>query len=294
MSKFYPLEPEEWLSISSQLTFAETKVLLRLRTIDPFGDRYKECSTKKLSDALNLNQRTVQKAIIKLGELDLIDFEFSGFRFKVKTSSEKRRLVDRQANCTPPNKEKDSGVETAYANCSPPERTVRRLGVPVDRNRNQKSSSSKASKTPNTLNTINTDQIRSDDKDFKDRNGAEKEKDRKVEDIEIQNIDPELRNFIVQTIERQKGKKLTNPEFYVDKCLKNDLDHWRSLYHESNMPQPKIRDPVGEDFWRLEQSLSSAIKVGDYDFAIAKLKTNPEQTVEIFAKHPEWRKLLCP
>ena len=83
--KFYPLRSSEWLKISKRLTYSELKVLYHLRTLEPFGDKLTEITTKVIAENLEISQRTVQRAVLKLAELELIDLEVTKFKFRVRT-----------------------------------------------------------------------------------------------------------------------------------------------------------------------------------------------------------------
>jgi DNA-binding MarR family transcriptional regulator len=83
--KFYPLQHDEWVKFSKLLTNSELRVLYYLRTLDPFGDRYQEASTKAIAEILDISQRTVQRAVFKLAELELIDLEITRFNFQVRS-----------------------------------------------------------------------------------------------------------------------------------------------------------------------------------------------------------------
>jgi hypothetical protein len=55
---FYPLQHAEWLTLSQRLSHSELRVLYHLRTLDPFGDKFKEASTKTIAEDLGISQRT--------------------------------------------------------------------------------------------------------------------------------------------------------------------------------------------------------------------------------------------
>ena len=86
--KFYPLQNEEWLSIAKKLTHSELLVLYHLRTLEPFGDKLTESSTKDVAEATGISQRSVQRALIKLASLDLIDLQIQKFAFKLRSQSQ--------------------------------------------------------------------------------------------------------------------------------------------------------------------------------------------------------------
>jgi DNA-binding MarR family transcriptional regulator len=64
--RFYPLQHDEWLFVTKKLTNSELLILYYLRTLEPFGDKMTEVTTKSISTNLNLSQRTVQRALKEL------------------------------------------------------------------------------------------------------------------------------------------------------------------------------------------------------------------------------------
>lgn len=85
--KFYPLQNDEWLSVAKKLTHSELLVLYHLRTLEPFGDKMTDASTKEVAEATGISQRSVQRALIKLSELQLIDLQIQKFSFKLRSQS---------------------------------------------------------------------------------------------------------------------------------------------------------------------------------------------------------------
>ena len=83
--KFYPLQHKEFLKLNKLLTQAELAVHLWLKTKDPFGDKLIEASTKQIADDLNVSRRTIQRALVKLRELNLIDLIITKFQYRVKS-----------------------------------------------------------------------------------------------------------------------------------------------------------------------------------------------------------------
>lgn len=86
--KFYPLQNEEWLSVAKKLTHSELLVLYHLRTLEPFGNKLTESSTKDVAEATGISQRSVQRALIKLADLELIDLHIQKFAFKLRSQSQ--------------------------------------------------------------------------------------------------------------------------------------------------------------------------------------------------------------
>ena len=83
--KFYPLQHEEFIKLNKRLTQSELAVHLWLKTNDPFGDKLVEASTKQIADDLNISRRTVQRALVKLRDENLIDLIITKFQYRVKS-----------------------------------------------------------------------------------------------------------------------------------------------------------------------------------------------------------------
>jgi hypothetical protein len=85
--KFYPLEHQEFLRLNKTLTQSELSVYLWLKTNDPFGDKLIEADTQKIADDLSTSRRTVQRALVKLQEVNLIELVSNKFRYRLKSKS---------------------------------------------------------------------------------------------------------------------------------------------------------------------------------------------------------------
>lgn len=82
---FYKLDNKEWLSVAKKLTHSELLVLYHLRTLEPFGERSTSSTTKAVAEAVGISQRSVQRALIKLAAIKLIDLRFQKFDFSLRT-----------------------------------------------------------------------------------------------------------------------------------------------------------------------------------------------------------------
>ena len=87
--KFYPLQHEEFIKLNKRLTQSELAVYLWLKTNDPFGDKLVEASTKQIADDLNVSRRTIQRALVKLRDQNLIDLIITKFQYRVKSNPPK-------------------------------------------------------------------------------------------------------------------------------------------------------------------------------------------------------------
>lgn len=323
---------DEFLAINDRLTEGELRVYFYLRTLDPFGDLKLTIDTSVISERLGLVRRTVQKCLKSLESKKLIDWEvvvsrISTYAANVGSPSESRiakRTQDRlgesrivSANVGSPmrTQDREQPLEVNQGICPTtphPSSTFSNLSQ-SDRsedfydfsNTNSENLQEAIATQPNNYQTqesrvcsqiIQTDQIRSKSENFElENHEVETKVNQKIPIPETKDYDPEkdFKDFIIETIEKDRKIKIANREAYLSKVLAKDCLHWRSLYEQRNRPKPKARDVIAEDIWRLEASLSSAIKMLDYEFAIARLENIPEMKEQIFAKHPEWEKLLC-
>ena len=85
--KFYPLQHQEFLQLNQILTQSELSVYLWLKTNDPFGGKLIEADTQKIAEDLGVSRRTVQRALVKLQQEDLIELVISKFRYRLKSKS---------------------------------------------------------------------------------------------------------------------------------------------------------------------------------------------------------------
>ena len=122
--KFYPLKNEEWLNIARKLTHSELLVLYHLRTLEPFGDKLTESSTKDVAEATGISQRSVQRALIKLNELELIDLQIQKFAFRLRSQSQTTEESDSDSavansSAVSPTRQPCRDKDSAVANSSP-------------------------------------------------------------------------------------------------------------------------------------------------------------------------------
>lgn len=121
---FYPLKNEEWLHIARKLTHSELLVLYHLRTLEPFGNKLTESSTKDVAEATGISQRSVQRALIKLNELELIDLQIQKFAFKLRSQSQTTEESDSDSavansSAVSPTRQPCRDKDSAVANSSP-------------------------------------------------------------------------------------------------------------------------------------------------------------------------------
>ena len=85
--KFYPLQHEEFLNLNRILTQSELSVYLWLKTNDPFGEKLMEADTQEIAKDLGISRRSIQRALVKLREENLIDLVINKFKYRMKSKS---------------------------------------------------------------------------------------------------------------------------------------------------------------------------------------------------------------
>ena len=85
--KFYPLQHEELLNLNRILTASELSIYLWLKTKNPFEEKLIEADTQEIADDLEISRRTVQRALVKLQEKNLIDLVIDQFKYRIKSIS---------------------------------------------------------------------------------------------------------------------------------------------------------------------------------------------------------------
>lgn len=81
----YRLTADEWLTLCNSLKPAELKVLIYLRTLNPFHDRELEIGVRDLATQLGLSPSAVSRALKHLQAQGYIDLELIAVRLKVKS-----------------------------------------------------------------------------------------------------------------------------------------------------------------------------------------------------------------
>jgi len=81
--KFYPLQTEEWVTLTAQLRYAEIKVLLYLKTLEPFGNAQR-VNVSDTAQILGMGKGTASKALKVLQEKGLIELEIEEATVKVR------------------------------------------------------------------------------------------------------------------------------------------------------------------------------------------------------------------
>jgi hypothetical protein len=288
------------MEINSLLRDAELRVCLYLMAKFPFGNRM-EIETCVIAEHLGLARRTVQKSIKRLHELALIDWEVTKQFVTGKWDSISPRDAYTDA---------ETSIQTlvmvgnekndAYTDAKPIEISSRDAYTDAETSIQtlvaaETISMTGSQKPLDLLDLIDQDQI--DQGKCSDLETTGNIAKRIINKSTAQTIpiaedpDRDLKNFIIKTIEEQKGEKLTNPESYALKCLRKDRKHWEAFYQESLKPQYKSKEKR-LDLWDIETTIAAALKSKNYEFAIARFNDYPEFREEILKRHPDWSKEL--
>ena len=85
--KFYPMQHEEYLNLHQILKESERSVYFWLKTKNPFEEKLIEADTQKIANDLGFSRRTVQRALVKLQEKNLIELIIGRFSYRIKSIS---------------------------------------------------------------------------------------------------------------------------------------------------------------------------------------------------------------
>lgn len=79
------MQHEELLNLNRILTASELSIYLWLKTKNPFEEKIIEVNTQEIADDLEISRRTVQRALVKLQEKNLIDLVIDQFKYRIKS-----------------------------------------------------------------------------------------------------------------------------------------------------------------------------------------------------------------
>lgn len=285
--KFYPLITAEFVKSTKELKSSELNVLYYIRTLDPYNKGVRICASA-IALELGINRSTVSRALKQLDAKQYIDLRILTADVVIKAQRDRPNdVAPTQQNSI---SEFKKAVQDGTACCVTEQFVAPTQQAPLETHTVSEFQNPK-------INKINNIKIDLQNKDLNLENS--------VQNLEpIANIgalprtpnnsepndDFDFHNFIIASIEKQKGIKIGNRQAYLNKILEKDRAKWRSLYLESKRPLPKTRDCIAENFTYLEDSLKMAINSKDYDFARQRLPA--DQAEMIFAKYPQWRSLL--
>ena len=94
----YPLGHEEYLRIRQLLKPRELDVYLYLTTKHPFDDSVMEIDTAEIAENLGYHRRTIQTIVKRLSELELLDVEYTRFKYRTARHGSKSKRVASESN----------------------------------------------------------------------------------------------------------------------------------------------------------------------------------------------------
>lgn len=308
--KHLRLTHDEFLAINAQLTEAELRVYLYLRTLDPFGDRKLTIDTSVISEQLGLVRRTVQKCLKSLESKKLIDWEVVVSKISTRSANVGSPSESRIAKRT---QDRLGESRIVSANVGSPQRTQ-------DRQQPLEVNQSNDSTTPHPSSSffILSQSDRSDEFfDFENANAenleiseeeaiatlqanldAEKCDLSPDQDGELINTPEEATNPINGDSSRHKLEDFIlksmnfaprDRQAYFAKFTATDWERWETKFKPPVSPPVSQRDLVNEDPWCIENAIASMVKCKDFDAAKDRLsiveKTNPILATQLREKY---------
>lgn len=291
-----------------ELTYAELKLYLYLRTLDPFGDRKLEIETAALSERLGFSRRTIQRSLHALNESDLIDWQVVKSKITTKTAtslSSSDKVVAKRQSCRLNDKvvAKASGMSPKRQECreQPP-----KVNQGNDSTTPHTSSSSfnlsQSDRSDDFLNFENEEALSATGETaiLQANLDAEKCDLNPDQDAELTNTPEEVANPIDGDPFRRKLEDFIlkslnasprNRAAYFAKFTKADWEKWEAKFNPPSSPPIPQRDPVAEDPWRVENAIASMVKCKDFEAAEDRLSV-VEKTNPVFAQQLR-EKYLC-
>jgi len=320
MSKFYQLEPDEWLTACQELKAAELKILYRLRTLSPFGNKAVRFKVVDIAKDLGMNKGTVSRGLKALSQLGYIDIEIVE-AIATLTTKGKALSTDNQVVHTQPDSEntrlstdnlvvyRSSKLSTDHPSCP---QTTSAISTQPD-------TPESGSGHGTDLSKISLDQLdqldQIDQENFSDFSNSENSEfaqsifectDQAIAQIEtlelVQSdelaettdevVNPingdsfrrALEDFILKTLELSPR----NRKSYFSKFTPENWEGWEDRYRIF-LNQPRAKNFARpQDPHIVEQSISIAVKCKDFDFARCKIdelsKSNPSLAAELMIK----------
>jgi len=306
MSKFYQLEPDEWLTVCEELKPAELKVLYRLRTLDPFGLHKIKFRVVDIAKALKLDKSTVSRAVQRLAELGYIDLQIVEAIATLTTKS-KRLSTDNLVVPTQPNSENDrlstdNLVVYRQLGCL---QTTSAIATQPD---SLQSGSEQSTDLPKISLEGSRDLDRSENVDFSEISEEEAiatlqasldsdnlkayqevNDTKSPEEVEKPDGGDSSRRCLEDFILRSLQVSPANRAAYFAKFTAADWQKWEAKFKPPNSPPIPQRDPLAEDPWRVENAIASMVKCRDFDAAKDRLsvieKTNPTLAQQLREKY---------
>jgi hypothetical protein len=251
--KFHRLTRQEWETVAKQLTHSELLVFYWLKSNDPYGDRYLEANTLDIAQALGISRRSVQRALLKLSELRLIDLAITRFQYRVRSSVENYEDATPMSSGTSPmssgTSPMSSGTSPMSSGTSPMSRSQPETPTPSD------------FQEPKTLKTNKTQKTLSE----------ERERDLDFCLNKIPDVDREKFLWFA----RLKASQLPNPPQLVEKWIATYIDwikqEFDKAYPQDPLPTEEDKSSAATPADRFFEELHPAVKEGLSSGEISRL-----------------------
>jgi hypothetical protein len=230
MSKFYPLNNEEWAEVRTNLKPSEIVVLFHLKTLDPFCDRMMRIDVKELAKELKMGRSTCSHALKTLSSSGYITLGLETVVVSVRKSSQSGcpeiDKVSQESTSNEPSAcpEIDKLVSNSTSSCQ-----IRQANVKIDKVTPIKAIQREGSGISHTLKTNKTIQI-NQEIEFKNSEISDPPTAQVPESITTP-TEAELYKFVRNQIE-SKGIEMRNPEVYVKTAIDRDRANWIGQWQE--------------------------------------------------------------
>ncbi len=252
-TRYYQFTPEVARKLrKAKLTRSEWELWSYLTTLDPFGDRYVQLPTlKEVLAEVEISKATFYRAIAKLQEHDLIDFQVGDIRF--------RNLLGREnslKNATPVSKMRklSQKCDTSLKN----EKTFAELRLDSQNceNRSPKPPQALASRSPHTLQTLQTDP----DTLKPQPSVCFEENNQKPKEVDQEKI-ADQRSPVKLTEEESCQRPLTTKrETVPDTSNDREKILWRAKKIGVNFGDRKLKQAIAAHPDRLEQAVTTLVE----------------------------------
>ncbi|OCQ92251.1 hypothetical protein BCD64_00085 [Nostoc sp. MBR 210] len=241
---FYPLTPETSRKLrNGNLTAAEWRIWSYLVEIDSWGDRYQEVNTLEIIQECNVSKATFYRAVAKLQELEIFDFQDIGFSIRnlcgvtsLKNETTFSEMRQQSQNC-------DSSLKNEK---------------PVSKMRKQSHSCENQQPEPLQNSDFATPQINKTYSDFKDS----------LSEVERE----DFLNF-----SKEKSKRLPTQPTLINKWIAANWEDLAQQWYKSRGKTPPVQNEKWENHPHRDEWLAKIRQLGALAFQ-AETEDKSEQT----------------
>lgn len=248
--KFYAVTGQELVNLRKKLTGFEITVLLYLRGLNPFSDKFIVIDTADIAEKLRSTRRTIQRFLKKFKALGLIELQKNQIQYKTIPYSPEPEDCETERS---EDLDNDPGISKTILRS--PERSKDRQQQPeppVDKDRGE----------PKTIKTI---QIESEEKEKKAKENKVTSQQKKVEELQF-----------IEDKEEEKQIKVTKPQEKVENSPpieeKTEEKKTKIGKPKKKTPDPKFTEEIKEKMRELNINPEDrAIKKAVSEFHISQI-----------------------